>query len=121
MFKKDSRAAGYVDLLLELPLLLSFMSYAELHQWARFRRWGDARVRALENFLEDYALLMPNKQICQRWASVRAECRSKGRPISTQDAWNAAVALHFSVPLVTNNVTDYEPLEQLTILTAPPP
>ena len=38
--------------------------------------------------------------------------------MSVQDAWNAAVALHYGVALVTNTVYDYEVLEELEILSA---
>ena len=40
LFKRDSRAAPYINLLINLPLVSSFMTYAELYQWARFRNWG---------------------------------------------------------------------------------
>ena len=33
LFKRDPRCAPYVELLRGLPLVASFMTYAELYQW----------------------------------------------------------------------------------------
>lgn len=118
LFKRDSRAAPYINLLINLPLVSSFMTYAELYQWARFRNWGQRKINELEDFLQDYAIVMASENLCQVWADVRAECRSKGRPISAQDAWHAALALQYDIPLVTNNVNDFSIIENLTILTS---
>ena len=49
---------------------------------------------------------------------VCAECFAAGRPISAQDAWQAAVALEYEIPLATNNVRDDESVEGLEIWTA---
>ena len=118
LFKRDPRSAPYVELLRGLPLVASFMTYAELYQWTRLHNWGDARIEELEGFLADYSLMMSTKELCHRWADVRAEARAAGRPISAQDAWHAALALHFGVPLVTNNARDFTMLEHLRIMTA---
>ena len=118
LFKHDPRGLPYVELLRGLPLVASFMTYAELYQWARLRNWGEARLEELEEFLVDYSLMMSTEELCHRWAEVRAEGRAAGRPISAQDAWHAALALHFGVPLVTHNVRDFTMLDHLTIMTS---
>ncbi len=120
IFKADPRAEPYVNVLQGLPLIISFMTYAELYQWARFHQWGAARIERLESFLEDYSLMMSTEQLCQQWAEVRAEARAAGQPISAQDAWHAALALQFGIPLVTNNLRDFTMLENLTVVTANP-
>jgi predicted nucleic acid-binding protein len=51
------------------------------------------------------------------WADIRARCRSAGRPISPQDAWIAASALQYALPLVTHNTADFEAVETLDIIT----
>ena len=61
LFKRDSRAAPYVGLLINLPLVSSFMTYAELYQWARFRNWGQRRLNELESFLQDYTIVMTSE------------------------------------------------------------
>ena len=39
------------------------------------------------------------------------------RPISPQDAWIAATALRYQIPLVTHNAADFDAVEGLTIIT----
>jgi predicted nucleic acid-binding protein len=42
----------------------------------------------------------------------------KGRPIQTADAWIAASALYYQVPLITNNRADYSAVDGLVVLSA---
>lgn len=46
----------------------------------------------------------------QALAVVRATRRRSGRPITTEDAWIAAICLARDVPLATRNVPDFEDL-----------
>ena len=41
----------------------------------------------------------------------------EGCPIQTADAWIAASALHYQVPLITHNAGDYEMISHLELLT----
>jgi len=51
------------------------------------------------------------------WAKVSWDARKKGRPIQTADAWIAASAIHYQVPLITNNASDYTIISGLQLLT----
>lgn len=42
--------------------------------------------------------------------------KKKGRPIETADAWVAAAALMFDVPLITHNRKHFENVENLKII-----
>ena len=55
--------------------------------------------------------------ICQQWAIVQMECRNKGRRIEGNDAWIAATALHYDIPLVTHNAKDFRCIDALEIIT----
>jgi tRNA(fMet)-specific endonuclease VapC len=94
------------------------MSVAELFQWAKIRNWGYRKMSELESSLEKYLILHPDIQLCRFWAEVRAHRRSLGRPVSPQDAWIAATALYYELPLVTHNAKDFEAIENLKIITA---
>ncbi|TVP69427.1 MAG: hypothetical protein EA342_03450 [Leptolyngbya sp. LCM1.Bin17] len=48
LFKNDSRAANYANILQGNQLALSFMTVAELFQWAAVRNWGESRTQQLE-------------------------------------------------------------------------
>ena len=119
LLKSDSRAASYEPYLQGQQLAISFMTVAELFQWAAVRNWGANRVHQLEQtLLETYTVLAFDINTCRLWGIVRAKCRSTGRPISPQDAWIAATALQHKFPLVTHNPADFEIIEDLELITA---
>ena len=93
------------------------MTIAELYQWAFVHNWGERRLRELEQTFHNYTVFLANMKLCHLWADVRTRCRKAGRPISPQDAWIAATALQYNIPLVTHNPDDFEPIEKLDIIT----
>jgi len=60
--------------------------------------------------------LRADNDLCTVWARIRADARAAGRALSPQDAWIAATALALDVPLVTNNLRDYEQVQNLRLL-----
>jgi tRNA(fMet)-specific endonuclease VapC len=119
LLKGDSRADLYVPHLQNQQLALSFMTLAELYQWTAVRQWSDHRISQLEQILrESYIILDFNIALCQLWGNIRAKRRAIGKPISPEDAWIAATALHYSIPLVTHNPIDFEDVNNLKIVTA---
>jgi tRNA(fMet)-specific endonuclease VapC len=118
MFKGDSRAHNYRAYMTGRLLGISFMTLAELDRWSLDRNWGAARKADLETYLTRYTILPATRELCSAWAKVAWEARKKGRPIQTADAWIAASALHYQVPLITHNTSDYTMISGLEILTA---
>jgi predicted nucleic acid-binding protein len=117
--RNDSRAKGYDRYIVGHELAISSMTIAEMYQWAAFHRWGQQRIRELEHRLRlDYLHLPIDWDTCRLWATIRAECRIAGRPISVQDAWIAATARQYDLPIVTHNPRDFEAVKQLRIITA---
>ncbi len=51
LLKGDSRAEAYVPHLQDRRLALSFMTVAELYQWAAVRNWGARRRQQLDQTL----------------------------------------------------------------------
>ncbi|MEA3396724.1 MAG: PIN domain-containing protein, partial [Chloroflexota bacterium] len=94
VLKADSRAQSYATYLENRSLAISFMTVAELFQWAAIRKWGVRRTSQLEASLRNYIILPFDIALCRLWGEIRARCRAAGRPISPQDAWIAATALH---------------------------
>ena len=60
--------------------------------------------------------LFADEQSCIHWADIVAESQIAGRPITAADAWIAATARQWSLPLVTTDYRDYEHLEDLTLI-----
>ncbi len=117
LLKEDSRAQSYASYLENRRLAISFMTVAELFQWAAIRKWGAHRTGQLEASLRNYIILPFDIALCRLWGEIRAQCRVAGRPISSQDAWIAATSLQHGLPLVTHNPTDFEIIEELELIT----
>jgi tRNA(fMet)-specific endonuclease VapC len=103
-------------LLLGHQVAISFMSRAELLLWPKFNQWGSARTTSLTQHLELYTTLFPDERTCNLWSEIVTGCRRVGRPISTADAWIAAVARQWDIPLVTTDYKDYRPVEDLNLI-----
>ncbi|MCC6443371.1 MAG: PIN domain-containing protein [Armatimonadetes bacterium] len=118
--KRDPIAALYEPYLIGRLAGISFMTRAELERWAAESHWGPARIQRLHDYLRQFAFYGVNLSLCLIWAQVMAEGRSRGRPISVADAWVAATALHFQLPLITHNRKHFEPLQDMTIISESP-
>jgi tRNA(fMet)-specific endonuclease VapC len=68
--------------------------------------------------LTRYTVLPVSRELCAKWAEAAFTAKRKGRPIQTADAWIAASALHYQVPLITNNRDDYSSVDGLALLCA---
>lgn len=118
VLKGDTRAADYESHLNGQHLTISFMTVAELYQWAATRKWGTRRREQLTQSLKSgYTILSFDFSLCQIWGNLRAQRQSVGKPISSQDAWVAATALHYNIPLVTHNPKDFVDISNLKIIT----
>jgi len=82
IFKGSDYADPYLQLLGGQELAMSFMTVAELFQWAILRQWGDRRLSQLEQYLSNYLVIPVDQPLCRKWAEVRSDRQSAGRPIS---------------------------------------
>lgn len=119
LFKGDSRAQLFRVHLTGRLLGISFMTLAELERWQLERGWAQFEKNALVDHLTRYTVLPVSREICKKWAEISYLARRKGRPIQTADAWIAACALHYQVPLITNNSSDFAMIDDLHLLTPP--
>lgn len=120
IFKGSDYVIPYLPLLSDQELALSFMTIAEMFQWAILRQWGDRRLSQLEQYLSNYLVIPVDQPLCREWAQVRIERQRIGRPISPQDAWIAATALRHDLPLITHNVKDFLEISNLRLMTPLP-
>lgn len=101
-------------------LMVSFMTLAELHYGALKRRWGESRHEQLiAHVTLDYVIYPFNRALCLQWARIRNQTRDIGRLVRVADAWIAATALLYDIPLVTNNRQHFEAIEGLTMISEP--
>ena len=118
LFKGDTRALAYRPHVTGRLLGISFMTLAELERWSLERAWGQRRKLELAQHLTRYAVLPVSRELCGKWAEVSFAPKSRGCPIQTADAWIAASALHYQVPLITNNRSHYSIVDGLVLLPA---
>ena len=117
LFKGDTRAIAYAPHLLNQELAISLMTVAELFQWAGMRNWEPMRFQQLESLLNSYTILPMDMETSRQWASVRVVRHNAGHPIASQDAWIAATALRYSLPLITHNADDFQKILGLAVIT----
>lgn len=116
LFKQDTRALLYYPHLTGPILVVSFMTVAELQQWAIRRNWGATRQRRLSEYLQRFLVFHSDDETCRQWAEVTESARRNGRPIGTADAWIAATALLHGLPLLTHNRAHYLGVAGLTVV-----
>jgi len=107
LFKGDTRAAIYLPFLEDQQWLISFMTEAELVQWALLANWSLKRREWLRMFLRRMAIVPSSHDLVQKWAETMVAARHAGRRLETADAWIAATALLYDAPLLTHNRQDY--------------
>jgi tRNA(fMet)-specific endonuclease VapC len=113
--KGDTRAALYAPALAGQQLCVSFQTVAELQLWALVRRWGHARRAALDTLLARFVVLRSDAERARHWAEITAHRRRLGRPIECGDAWIAASALRYAIPLLSHNAAHYGEIPGLTV------
>ena len=107
LFKSDTRAQIYLPELQDRQWFISFMTEAELEQWALLANWSEKRVDWLRLFLSHFVVVPSSHDLVLKWAEAMVGARRNGRRIETADAWIAETALLYDVPLLTHNKADY--------------
>ena len=95
---------------------LSFMTIAELDRWAIQSNWGETRKNWLRLFMEPFTMIVYHRALCKKWAEVMVSAQANGYRIECADAWIAATALFYNLPLVTHNRADYRGVPGLTMI-----
>lgn len=117
LIKGDSRTTLFAPHLLGNETSISLMTVAELLQWARVRRWSAQRTTDLEQYiLRSHTILTVDITTCRLWADIRANAYQQGRAISPQDAWVAATALQYGMPLLSYNQKDFQAIQGLNLI-----
>ena len=117
LFKNDSRAQGYLPHLRNRQWLISFMTEAELEQWALLSNWHPQRIDWLRIFLARFVAVPSSRDLVLKWAEVMVVARRAGRRLETADAWIAGTAILYGAPLITHNGNDYRGVPGLTVIT----
>jgi len=69
--------------------------------------WGEPRVAKMETILRRYTVRPGTYEVARQYGRVkRAFCDQ----VDENDMWIAATALAYELPVVTNNLTHFEPM-----------
>lgn len=120
--RSKKKLADYAPHLAGRLIVLSFASVAELWLGANVRGYGDQSRRKLRAEIASTVVVPPTADLTHAWAALVAEARgmSPGHPLGQRsqyhDAWVAATARHYSLPLLTGNRRHFEGLPGLELL-----
>lgn len=112
----DTRADLFRTILENNVIAVSFQTVGELYRGAFERNWGELRMARLERSLGAAIVLPFTYDTAIEWGRIVAASRRAGIAISVQDAWIAATALAWNLPLATNNRKDFDHIATLELL-----
>ena len=84
-------------------LALSFQSVAELWSWAEENNWGVKQREGLTVFLQRFLVIPYDGDLAKAWAKVETHSKRIGRRLESGDAWIAATAVRYKIPLLTHD------------------
>jgi predicted nucleic acid-binding protein len=100
-------ASRYRSALEGRPVVISFVTVAELEYGARLAGWGTDRLRRLEYELGRAEIVWPGPHLTDVYATLRAWCVKTGHGLGHKeheaDRWIAATAVWLQVPLVAHD------------------
>lgn len=92
-------------------LVLSFATVGELRGWTLHSRFGPKRRSEVETKIRDhYVVLTPTDAVVAKYAEMHARFAGRLSQGGQNDMWTAACALAQprSLPLITNNLGDFD-------------
>lgn len=116
IFRQDTRAKLYEPHLVGRLKVIAAQTFAELELMPLQNSWSKKRHQKLRELLDDYLVIEAGKEISLYWAKIQFEAKRNGTPVSIADAWIAATALAYSIPLVIHNYKDFKNISGLQII-----
>lgn len=101
--KNNTLRAKYEPHMQGQILALNFQSIAELWSWAEENNWGTRERDGLIIFLQKFLVIPYDSDLAQEWAKVTTHCKRIGRRLESGDAWIAATASRYKIPLLTHD------------------
>lgn len=100
----DALRAQYETHMEGQVLAVSFQSVAELWSWAEENDWAILLRAGLETFLQKFLVIPYDSELAKTWARLSTHCKRIGRRLEAGDAWIAASAVQYKLPLLTHDL-----------------
>jgi tRNA(fMet)-specific endonuclease VapC len=114
IFSDNPLGIPYRQYLRKRATCISFMTNAEIERGMRLANWGVKKREEMKRFLTaKFAIIHTNDEICRKWAEIMS---IKGHPIAYADAWIAATAMAYKIPLITHNRKHFEGVAGLKVI-----
>ena len=97
-------------------LAISVLSLAEVYEGVLYSRNPQESENTLEEFLPGIITLGINEEICKIFGKERGRLRKKGQIIGDIDIFIASTCLYYDLVLLTNNVSHFERIVNLNII-----
>jgi predicted nucleic acid-binding protein len=107
------RRAEFTALISGHPLALPFPVVGELKVGALRAKLGAKRLEALDRAIGLCVVLPSDARVVERWAAMRARLINQLKGEGINDLWAAACCLVHDLPLVTNNLSDFETIAKV--------
>jgi len=89
------------------PLVISFVTVAELRFGALKANWGEARRDDLESRLSSLTVVSSDSDLADTYAELRVACQRLGHGLHAKDheadRWIAATAIRFGLTLISHD------------------
>lgn len=105
-----------LELLAPEGLAMSIVSLAEIYKGIFYSRDPQKSAIALESLLPGISVLNINEDICRIFGRQRGALRKQGKIIGDLDFFIASTCLYYNLTLLTNNVSHFERIEDLNII-----
>lgn len=118
IFKEDTRSEFYIPQIENKLAGIAAQTLAELEALPLLNAWSKSRHNLLREYVKtNYVFLEADEKVCLKWALIQAEAKKLGKPVAVGDAWIAATALTYSIPLITHNPKHFSNISGLKIVT----
>lgn len=110
LYAKAGRYDDFAPLLEGRLLCMSFATYAEALGVGYQKGWGQRAMADLRKALRRYVVLPYDNLVAEKWAPMHVKVSGHLHKGGCNDLWTAACALAQPKPLpvVTNNLTDFQ-------------
>jgi tRNA(fMet)-specific endonuclease VapC len=114
----DLQINSYIPILERNKVALSFMSVASMYRHISISSEESNDNEDINRFLSKFLIITADIEICRLWSNLMTQREATRNKITSHHAWISATAIRHNLPLVTNNISNFEDIPGLELYTA---